>query len=345
MGQPFDQDLTCGFTAPELPHLLPFMTDRLPSLKWLQTFRLVAHHGSIQATALQSGQSISTVSHHLQCLENHVAVALVDHSCRPMTLTAQGAVYLRYVEDIFDLLEQANGDIKSLAPHNLQSLRFAMIDDFDTDIGPEITRLLATILPQCQFTHFTRVSHEILEMFRDRTLDIGIASRPQTPLPKVQEIPILRDPFVLAVPAGTTISAEDFIAGRAPLPFLRYMRTQMMGAAIEAQLDRMRIKLENTFELDSSAAILSLVARGSGWAITTPSTFARTKRFQAQVQLLPLPRKEFARTISVFVAKPHLYDLAQTVSTALRSQLSTQTISPITDAYPWLAQSYRVITD
>lgn len=321
------------------------MIDPHPSLKWLNTFRTLAHCGSVQTTAHQTGLSVSTVSHQLQCLEKHLGISLVDHTCRPMVLTAQGTVYLRYAEDILDLSAQATREVKDAAPNNLARLRFAMIEDFESDIGPEITQLLASMLPKCHFTHYTRVSHEILEMLRNRELDIGIATQPQVPLGNAQEIPLLRDPYVIAVPATSDVTAEDCIAGQSGLPFLRYMRSQIMGAQIEAQLSRMRIKLENTFELDSTSSIMALVARGSGWAITTPSNYARSKRFQAQVRLLPLPRKSFARTISMFVADPHLEDLAQVIATALRSQLSTQTIGPIVDSYPWLAESYRLISE
>ena len=321
------------------------MTTSLPSLKWLQTFRALAHCGSVQTTAHQTGLSISTVSHHIQCLEKHLGTALVDHACRPMVLTAQGAIYLRYSETILELSAQANRDVKDIAPSNLRRLRFAMIEDFESDIGPEITQLLASMLPDCHFTHYTRVSHDILDMLKNRELDMAIATQPQVPLANVQEYPFLRDPFVIAVPVDLDVTAEDCIAGQSGLPFLRYMRTQIMGALIEAQLSRMRIKLENTFELDSTASIMSLVARGSGWAITTPSNYARSKRFQPKVRLLPLPRKSFARTISMFVAEPHLEDLAKVVSTALRSQLSAQTIAPIVEKYPWLSDNYRLISD
>lgn len=321
------------------------MTERHPSLKWLSTFRSLAHCGSVQTTAQQTGLSVSTVSHQLQCLEKHLGIALVDHSCRPMVLTAQGAIYLRYAQHILDLSAQASREIKDIAPGNITRLRFAMIEDFESDIGPEITQMLASVLPNCHFTHFTRVSHDILTMFRNRELDIGIATQPQVPLANVQEHPILRDPFVVAVPASSHITAEDCLAGQSNLPFLRYMRSQIMGAQIEAQLDRMRIKLENTFELDSTSSIMSLVARGSGWTITTPSNYARSKRFQSEVRLLPLPRKGFARTISMFVAEPYLDDLSQMVATALRTQLSTQKIGPLVDMYPWLADSYRLTLD
>tara|TARA_R110002051_G_scaffold137753_6_gene210299 strand:+ start:13134 stop:14105 length:972 start_codon:yes stop_codon:yes gene_type:complete len=321
------------------------MTNAHPSLKWLTTFRTLAHCGSVQATAQQTGLSVSTVSHQVQCLEKHLGSALVDHACRPMVLTAQGVVYLRYVEDILDLSAQASREMNAAAPRNLARLRFAMIEDFESDIGPEITQLLASMLPKCRFTLYTRVSQDILDMLRNRQLDIGIATQPQVPLQDVHEYPLLRDPFVIAVPAASGVTAQDCMAGASGLPFLRYMRSQIMGALIEAQLSRMRIQLENTFELDSTSSIMALVARGSGWAITTPSNYARSRRFQAQVRLLPLPRKSFARTISMFVAEPHLEDLAQVIATALRSHLSAQTIGLIVDMYPWIADSYRLILD
>jgi len=321
------------------------MTDAQPSLKWLKSFCAVAHCGSIQIAADQTRLSVSTVSHQLKCLENHLGTALVDHSCRPMVLTANGAVYLRYAEEVLELLKQAQGDISALVPHDLRRLRFAMIEDFESDIGPEITRLLAGALPKCHFTQYTRMSHEILSLLRDRDIDIGIATQPQTPLPNIREYPLLRDPFVLAVPAASNAAAEDYIDGTSGLPFLRYMRGQIMGDLIEAQLTRMRLKLANRFELDSTSSIMKLVSQNGGWAITTPSNYARSKRFHQQVRLMPFPRKGFARTISMFVAESHLTDVAQIVSTALRSQLSTQTIGPVIEAEPWLIDSYRLISE
>ncbi|WP_299923417.1 LysR family transcriptional regulator [uncultured Pelagimonas sp.] len=321
------------------------MADTIPSLKWFTTFRTLAQSGSVQLAAAQTRQSDSTVSHHLQCLEKHLGTALFDHSCRPMQLTAQGAVYLRYVDEVLSLLDQARSDVSGTSPHHLHSLRFAMIEDFESDIGPEITRLLASALPNCRFTLYTRMSHEILDLLRNRDVDIGIATQPQTPMANLIETPLLRDPFVLAVPAHSTHSAEEFVQGQSGLPFLRYMSSQIMGSMIEAQLSRLRIKLGNTHELDSTSSIMALVAQNSGWAITTPSNYARGQRFHAQIKLLPFPRKGFARRISMFVGDPDMSDLAQTILMALRSQLSTHSIGPTHAAYPWLRENYRLITD
>jgi DNA-binding transcriptional LysR family regulator len=321
------------------------MTQSVLSLKWLDTFRRVAQSGSMQQAAEQSGQSISTVSHHLKCLEDHLAAPLLDHTRRPMVLTPQGVIYLRYAEEALGLLAKAEVEMGGLAAASLRDLRFAMIEDFESDIGPEVTRMLAASLPGCRFTHYTRTSHDILSLLRNRKLDLGVATQPPNPLADVEEHAVLRDPFVLAVPSDRDEIAEDYVTCKSTLPFLRYSREQIMGQLIEAQLTRLRLKLENAFELDSTSSIIALVAQGQGWAITTPTNYARSKRFQSRVTLLPFPRKEFARTISVFVADPKAQDVARSVVTAMRSLVATHTIAPVVGTYPWLIDRFRVLAE
>ncbi|MBF9050780.1 LysR family transcriptional regulator [Roseobacter sp. HKCCD9010] len=315
------------------------------SLKGLEVFRIAAQSGSVQITADRTGLSISTVSHHLRNLETQLGVDLLDHARRPMVVTAEGLIFLRYVEEALGLLDKAQVEVRAAAPHGLNQLRFAMIEDFENDIGPEITRMLAKALPHCRFTHHTRVSHEILDLLRNRDLDLGIATQPQFALPDVEEIPLLRDPFVLAVPATQSRSAEDIITGQSGLPFLRYSRSQIIGSMVEAQLTRLRLKLDTTFELDSTASIMALIAQGDGWAITTPSNYVRAKRFHGQVRLLPFPRKEFARTVSVFIAEAQAEGIARLISAAMRSLMSTHAIGPAIEAYPWLKDRFRLIPD
>jgi len=313
------------------------------SLKWLDVFRIAAQSGSVQVTAARCGLSISTVSQHLRSLEAALGTSLLDHSRRPMVLTPQGTIYLRYVEEALGLLDTARAEIVAASPHGLRSLRFAMIEDFESDIGPEITRLLSGALPGCQFSHYTRHSQEILDLLRNRALDLGIATQPQTALPQVTEMPLLRDPYVLALPASASFTGEAALTGAAPVPLLRYSRSQIMGAQIEAQLTRLRLKLENAFELDSTSSIMALVAQGDGWAITTPSNYARARRFHGQVTLAPFPRKEFARTISIFVGDAQAEAVAKLLASSLRSLLATHAIRPVVEAYPWLQDRFRLI--
>jgi DNA-binding transcriptional LysR family regulator len=289
--------------------------------------------------------SLSTVSHHLRQLEQALGIDLMNHSVRPMVLTAQGALFLPYVEQALDLLNTGCQELSVIDPHAQRQLRFAMIEDFDSDIGPDIAAMLAKALPSCRFTHYTRVSHDILEMLRNRRLDLAVASRPLSPLPDVREIPLLRDPFVLAVPMGTDQKPEHFISGQSTLPFLRYNHSQIIGALIEAQLNRLQIKLENSFELDSTSSIMALVAQGNGWSITTPATYLRAKRFHPQLRLLPFPRRDFSRTISVFVAKWQAPGVANLVSSSMRNLMAAVIVAPLCEKYPWLKDRLQLIPE
>ena len=312
------------------------------SLKWLRVFRAVARTGSLQTAAAHLGLSISTASHHLSRLEAQLATPLIAHDRRPMVPTAAGLQFLAAVDDALTTLDRAQSDLTATTG-TLRQLRFAMIDDFENEIGPDITRMLAASLPGCQFTHMTRVSHEILDLLRAGDLDMGLATQPTTTPAEMLELPLLRDPFVLAVPAGSASNADALITGETDLPFLRYNRNQIIGHMVEAQLTRLRLKLPHQFELDSTASLMALIAEGDGWAITTPSNYIRAKRFQPHITLLPFPGKGFARTISVFVAQAQAEDVARAVATAMRSLLATHAVAPAVAAYPWLRDSYRLI--
>lgn len=321
------------------------MSETNLSLKWLQVFRKVAQTGSIRAASSALGLAASTVSHHLASLEAHLGSPVFNHQRRPMMLTPQGVAFLRDVEEALTLLEQAERSMMKPVSHGLHQLRFAMIEDFESEIGPEITQIIATILPDCQLSHFTRVSHDILDLLQTRQLDIGIATKPPFAIAGLEEMPLLQDPFVLAVPIGSDVSATEFMSGESGLPFLRYAQDQLIGSMVSAQLRRLRIQLDHDFHLESTSSIMGLIAQSGGWAITTPSNYMRAQRFHRQIKLLPFPGKAFGRTISVFISEGQLSEIAQTVAAAMRDLLTLYAVAPVIKEYPWLRESYRVLND
>lgn len=313
------------------------------SLKWLEIFQLVARFGSINTVAQETGLSVSTVSHHLRCLEDALGLSLIDHSRRPMTLTAEGAVYLPYIEGALTLLSRAQTEVYSGRITETRSLRLALIEDFDSEVAPELARQLAVGLPNCAFSHFTRPSHEILEMIGKQDIDVGVASQPVFDVKRVVEYPLLRDPFVLVVPAQKDLAPEAYLDGRAGLPFLRYSHAQIIGTRIETQLRRMRISLPNQFEFESNEALLGFVANGEGWAITTPTSYARAQRFQSRLRLLPFPGKGFARYISLYAVETYNGAVVDMLNTRLRRLLQARIVDPVTDSMTWLREGFHLL--
>jgi len=306
------------------------------SMKWLEVFQLAARSGSVQNVADETGLSVSTVSHHIKSLETRLGVNLLDHSRRPMTTTAAGVVFLRHVDDALRTLRKAEAEAQSGLLSETRSLSIGLIEDFDSEIAPELARFLRTSMPNCKFRHFTRPSHEILALLRSQDLDIGVATRPQFDQPDLIEHPLLRDPFVLAVPAEQKIAPEDYLSENSGMPLLRYSQSQIIGNQIESHLRRLRIKIANQFEFESNQSMMGLIAEGQGWAITTPMNYIRARRFHRQIDLIPFPEKGFARYISVFTTDIHAPDVTQSVTGTLQRLIQSRAITPAIERLPWL---------
>ena len=313
------------------------------SLKWLEVFQLAARSGSVQSVAAETGLSISTVSHHLRALDERLGVSLLDHSKRPMVLTAAGEGFLRHVEEALRHIRAAELDAISGDLVKAQNLTLGMVDDFEAEIAPELASILAARMHNAKLGLYIRPSHEIIAMLRKRQIFAGIVSRPADTVIDLIEYPLLRDPFVVVVPIGADVTAEDCMAGQSGLPLLRYSSGQFIGRQIEAQLRRLRISLPNRFEFDSTQSILGLIAEGRGWTITTPANVLRARRFQPRVGVHRFPQQAFARYISIFTTEDFSPEMALTIAGTMRRLIATRVIAPALDKMPWLEGSLHLL--
>ena len=313
------------------------------SLRALEVFLLVAKSGSVQKTASESGLSISTVSHHLRNIEDSVGVGLVDHSRRPMVLTPAGSIFARYAEEGLGLIRRGATELVSGNLAEVRELRLGNLDDFDSEVAPELVQLLARAMPQCTFKHHTRPSHEIIRLLFENKLDAGVATRPATDATGLVEYPLLRDPFIVAIPSSSTQPPENFLNGQSDIPFLRYARTQTIGKLIEAHFQRIKVSLPNRFELESNQSIMGMVAGGNGWTVTTPASFARASRFHGQIALYPLPRKGFTRTLSLYTLDAYPVNMAEMMAKLLRQLIARYFVEPVTQSHVWLTDDFRIL--
>ncbi|MGI9366087.1 MAG: LysR family transcriptional regulator [Rhizobiaceae bacterium] len=312
------------------------------SLKWLEVFQLAANLGSVKMVAKETGLSVSTVSHHLRSLEDHLGVDLLDHSRRPMMLTPAGGIFLKHIDEALTLIRKAQATIVSGNVLEARKLRLGLVEDFDSNIAPELAVYLASGMPNCDFTHRTASSHQILELLRQRHIDIGVANRPGERVLDLQETPFLRDPFVLAAPLNCPYTPDELLAGTGTVSFLRYSSSQMISGQIETHLRRLRISLPHRFELESNQTMMAMIASSSGWAVTTPLSYMQAQNFHSQVRLHPFPGKGFARNISVF-ATPECAEATQVfVNGILQNLVQKRALQPVHESMPWLADLFRL---
>lgn len=315
------------------------------SLKWLEVFVAAARSGSLKEAAAETGLSVSTASHHLKKLETTLGTRLFDHSRRPMRVTPSGATFHHEVAQALRLIRHAEAAVRAGDLARTGQLALALIEDFDTEIAPELARLLTDAMPRCRFRHLTRTSHEVVELLRDQSIEIGVAARPDAPDPDLTETPLLRDPYVLARPATLSQTPEELLSGDNTLPFLRYSPDQIMARHIDAQLRRLKCPLPDSHVFDSNQTLMRLVAEGAGWTITTPTNYLRAHPWHRQIRLAPFPARSFARQLSVFTTELTDPNVADRVTQILRQLIARRAVAPAVTAMPWLAADFRVLGD
>lgn len=314
------------------------------SLKWLELFQICARKGSLQAAADETGLTVSTVSHHLRNLEDHLGVELFNHSRRPMVLTPKGQVFLRNIDDALYTIRKAQAEASAGSISEASYLRLGTIEDFDSDIMPELAVFLSANMLACDFLYHTGTSHEIIEMLRNRQLDIGIAGISTEPMRDLQDRPLLNDPFVVVLPLDTEQSPSDIVQGRTKLPFLRFSSNLNIARQIESQLRRLDVSTPHRFECGNNQTLMAMVAAGAGWTISTPLLFSRAKRFQARLRMHRFPGKSFARTLAIVRTPDCSQSLFDLVDNKIRALVSTHAVAPTHKTNPWLADSFKLVT-
>ncbi len=313
------------------------------SLKSLELFQICAQNGSLQAAAHETGLTVSTVSHHLRNLEDHLGVELFNHTRRPMVLTPKGQAFLRNIDGALLSIRKAKAEASTGSLTEASYLRLGTIEDFDSDVIPDLAVFMSARMPSCDFMYRTDSSHEIIEMLRNRQLDLGITAAPGEKLGELNDRPLLRDPFVVVLPPFNEQSLTDIVENRTKLPFLRFSGNLIIARQIESHLRRIGVAAPHKFECSNNQTLMAMVATGAGWTITTPLLFSHAKRFHSRLRMHRFPEKSFTRTLALVATPDCSRSVIELVDTKLRALINEHAILPAHNSCPWLADSFKLI--
>ncbi|MCE8508150.1 LysR family transcriptional regulator [Ruegeria pomeroyi] len=313
------------------------------TLRGLEVFEALSRTGSVAQASAQTGLSQPAVSQQLRNLEQALGTDLVDHGRRPMVLTPAGRAFLPRAETVLSELRLAQSELTVMDLTHLSTLSMGLIDDFDNDLTPRLATLLADSLTKCRFKLITAPSHEISDAMKARRLHIAVAATSGEVHDGIVEYPLVRDPFILVAPRGVVPKGGDMLASLQGLPLLRYAREQLIGRQIEAHLARQKLDFEERFEIGSHLALMAMVARRLGWAVTTPLGFMRAERFHDDVEAFALPFAAFSRRISLFAGADWADRVPRDVAETMRRLVQSQIIDPAVARLPWLGGELRVI--
>ncbi|ARE41944.1 Transcriptional regulator, LysR family [Rhodovulum sp. P5] len=308
-----------------------------------EVFVAAAEEGTLSAAARRLGASVSAVSQQLSALEAALGATLLDRSARPLALTAAGETFLRRARTILSEAQAARAEIAAQDLSSLPLLRLGMIEDFEADVTPRLLSEMSDELTRSAFQLETGPSHRLLGLLDARALDVVVAADPGRAAQWMEVHPLLDEPFVVAAPRGRIDPAGDVPAQLLTLPLVHYTQRHQMGRQIAEHLARQDWSPTSRFELDSYNAILAMVAGGAGWSILTPLGWLHARRFQADVDLLPLPVAPLSRRIVLIARAGVLGEMPGRMADRLRPLLQEIVVSEATARLPWLQGALKVL--
>ena len=95
--------------------------------------------------------------------------------------------------------------------------------------------------------------------------------------------------FPKAHPVRPLASVRELAELPGGLPLIRYSQRSVIGQQIERFLRHAGVQAPRACEFDATDPLLSLVASGLGWAISTPLCLWQSRHHLDAVQVVPLP--------------------------------------------------------
>jgi DNA-binding transcriptional LysR family regulator len=235
-------------------------------IRHFAALQAVAAQGSFGRAAEKLGYTQSAISQQIATLERIAGERLVERpgGPRPVSLTEAGHLLLRHADSIVARLHAAQADLQALKAGELGTLRVGTFQSVGARVLPEVMRRFTQQWPQIDVMLEELDDEEILEVLERGEVDVGFVLLPVGDAP-LETHELLRDPYVLVVPAGDQ-GVWPSLAAIAEMPLVGFRSGQSMDP-VEAAFRAEGLEPRWAFRSDDNQTMQGLVAAGVGYAV------------------------------------------------------------------------------
>src|SRR6266511_3204952 len=180
-------------------------------LRHFLALEAVAREGSFGKAATSLGYTQSAVSQQIATLERIVGHRLIERpgGPKPVSLTEAGRLLLTHAGAIAARVAAAHADLTALAEGQAGTLRVGVFQSVGQRILPEVMRRFLRSWPQVKVTLTESADDtELLGLVERGDLDLTFSDLPLVEGP-FESVELLRDPYVLVVPAESRLAQRD----------------------------------------------------------------------------------------------------------------------------------------
>jgi len=230
------------------------------SIRRLRTFIQVAEQGSFTAAANVTFVTHATVSQQMRHLEEELGVSLFDRSTRVPTLTEVGKRVLQKARDVVERYDAMVPDSLNLEIRG--ELSFGAVPTSLSGLVPLALKKLQQRHDSLHVRVYPGLSIELISQVERGALDAAIVTKPVRLPHNLQYTSVALESIELIASAEEQLTDPfEIIRHR---PFIRFSRRALVGSVIDEWLQKQKIPVSETMELESLDTISTMVSHNLG---------------------------------------------------------------------------------
>src|SRR5256884_8918314 len=237
-------------------------------LRHFLALEAISRMHSFAKAAVALGYTQSAVSQQIATLERLVGQKLVERpgGPKPVSLTEAGQLLLTHADAIAARIAAAQADLTALGEGQAGTLRVGVFQSVGQRILPEVMRRFLGSWPDVKVTLTESADDvELLGLVERGALDLTFSDLPLVEGP-FESVELLRDPYVLVVPAGSPPADRETAPTWREMAELDLIGHKHCSSLAQLESDARR-PLRFVFRSDQNQTVQALVASGVGTAL------------------------------------------------------------------------------
>lgn len=294
------------------------------SIRQLQYAVAVADTLGFRKAAERCHVSQPTLSAQIRELEDVLGVQLFERDKRRVTLTRAGEIVVQRARKVLLGVDDLLNEAKRAGDPFSGTLRIGVIPTVAPYLLPEVTPAVSSKYPKLRLVFREEKTADIVRELDEGLLDAGLLAL-EADIGDYASAPILKDPFVVALPKGHSLAKKKKLAidDLDDVPVLLLDDGHCFREQALAACERGGAR-EAAFRATSLATLAQMVSSGAG-ATLLPELAVEVENRRGQLDVRPLASPAPSRTIALVWRKSSplggpLGELAQTMRAAFRAR-------------------------
>ncbi|QHD00564.1 LysR family transcriptional regulator [Pseudomonas sp. S04] len=274
------------------------------TVKQIRAFLAVAQSLSFAVACERLHLSQSALSLTIKALEESLGGRLFSRTTRNVALTPEGESLLPLARRLIADWDNAEDEMRQRFTLQRGRVTLAAMPSFAGNLLPPILKTFRARYPKVNVTVNDVINEQVLEMVRDRQVELGVAFEPMQSS-SLQFTALYVDRFVAVMPSDSPLAGLSEIDWNTLLeqPFITLQRPSTVRVMLEEHLQARQTRLPVAFESHQLATVGRMVASGLGVSAVPALCAAQMRELGAHCITLGEPVVE--RAIGILTKPGH----------------------------------------